>query len=219
MIPDWIGCGRRQYRMVQPLIEQSTHKGEGGADRYRKHFMARPHIWLLILHLAHGGASLRQSHAQLGANLPLRQRLGMPDWVSLSQLARPSTSRQPDCFEWLLGALTSLVKRTPLLRRDRDKDHDWLALNRTIPIDSTFLRLSAKLSPWSKQGGYEAGVRVQYSLELATHIPQLLCIHGVAKNDHVALHEQDLASLAGWTIDHIGRPGLLRASSVQEVAR
>lgn len=201
MIPDSVGCGRRLYRKVQPLIVDAVHAvgdkaKKAKADRYRKHFRAVSHVWLLILHLTQGGPSLRQSHAKLGADPRLRRRLGLPNWISLSQLARSSTSRETECFESLLEHLTTLVKRTPALR----KDADWLALNKTTAIDSTFLRLSAKLSPWSKQGGYEAGVRVQYSLQLSTHIPQLLHMHTVDKNDHTALWEQDLAPFIGWTI-------------------
>lgn len=196
MIPDSVGCGRRLYRKVQPLIEQAAHSTAGRADRYRKHFRAVSHMWLLILHLAGGGPSLRQSHARLGAIPGLHHRLGLPNWISLSQLARSSTSRETECFETLLQHLTEQVKRTPALC----KDAEWQALNKTTAIDSTFLRLSAKLSPWSKQGGYEAGVRVQYSLQLSTHIPQLLHMHTVDQNDHVALWEQDLTPFVGWTI-------------------
>lgn len=198
MIPDSMGCGRRLYRKVQPLIEQAAQTGEGKADRYRKHFMALSHMWVLILHLAQGGKSLRQSHSRLGANPNLRRRLGLTNWVSLSQLARSSTSREAECFESILEALTNVVRRTPGLCKN--KDVEWQALNRAKAIDSTFLRLSAKLSPWSKQGGYEAGVRVQYTLEPGTHIPELLHMHTVEKNDHVALWEQDLTPFVGWTI-------------------
>jgi len=194
MIPDATPFGRRLFRGVQPLIEEVTHKHK--ADRYRKKFRAAAHIWLLVLHVACGNPSLRQSHARLGADPRLRRRLGLPQWISLSQLARSSTSRQAECFESLLAYLTERVKHT----RGLCKDAEWLALNKTTAIDSTFLRLSAKLSPWSKQGGYEAGVRVQYSLQLSTHIPQLLHMHTVAKNDHTALWEQDLTPLVGWTI-------------------
>lgn len=196
MIPDSTGCGRRLYRKVQPLIEQASQAGGGKADRYRKHFRAVSHMWLLILHIAHGGPSLRQSHARLGAIPGLHRRVGLPNWVSLSQLARSSTSRGAECFENLLERLTERVKGTPALC----KDAEWQALNKTKAIDSTFLRLSAKLSPWSRQGGYEAGVRVQYSLQLSTHIPQLLHMHMVDQNDHVALWEQDLTPFVGWTI-------------------
>lgn len=201
MIPDSAGCGRRLYRKVQPLIEAATRKHKSQADRYRKHFRAQSHIWVLILHLAHGEDSLRQTHAQLGANRTLRQRLGMPGWISLSQLARSSTSRHPDCFESLLQTLTDLARRKAALR----KDGEWQALNRTKAIDSTFVKLSAKLSPWSKHGGYRAGVRVQWSVELASMIPipELLCMHGADQNDHDALWELvegDPSRFAGWTL-------------------
>jgi hypothetical protein len=199
MIPNSVGCSRRLYRKVQPLIEEAAHSTRAKSDRYRKHFMTVSHMWLLILHMVHGGLSLRQSHARMSANPTLPRRLAMPKWISLSQLARSSTSREAECFEQLLAQLTAVIKRTPRAC----KDADWKVLNHTKAIDSTFLRLSAKLSPWSRQGGYEAGVRVQYSLELATRIPQLLCMHTVAKNDYSALGdliEQDLTPFVGWTI-------------------
>lgn len=209
MIPDSRGCGRRLYRKVQPLIEAATTTGN--ADRYRKRFLAISHMWLLILHTAGAGggpggrgSSLRQSHARLGASPSIRRRLKLPEWISLSQLARSSTSRQVDCFENLLQALTDVVKGTSGLGLSRScKDADWRLLNKTKAIDSTFLRLSAKLSPWSKQGGYQAGVRVQWSIEIATKIPQLLLMHNVEQNDHDALWalvEHELAQFVGWTL-------------------
>jgi Transposase DDE domain len=197
MIPNTLGSGRALYRKVQPLIQDVTNDGQG--DRYRKHFRIVSHIWVLILHIAHGGHSLRHSYARLGADKSLLTRLNMPCWVSFSQLARSSTTRQSDCFERLLAALTNQVRRTPGLR----KDQDWHALSKAIAIDSTFLKLSAKLSPWSKRGNHPAGVRAQWSLELASHIPQLLHMHTVEKNDHDtlrALVEQNPHQFVGWTV-------------------
>lgn len=205
MIPDSRGCSRRLYRKVQPLIKEAIEKGEGKPDRYRKHFSAISHVWLLILHVAHGGCSLRQSHAQLGACASLRRRLKLFRWISFSQLARSSTSRQADCFESLLEELTSMVKDIPTLHKRADQD--WRYLNKTKALDSTFLRLSAKLSPWSKRGKHEAGVRIQWSLELTTKIPDLLHMHGVGQNDHDALWElverelvQGATRFVGWTL-------------------
>lgn len=125
----------------------------------------------------------------------------MPQWVSFSQLARSTTSRKPDCFELLLSQLTALVKRkaTP----SSCKDQDWLFLNKVKALDSTFLKLSAKLSPWSIKGKHPAGVRAQWSLELATHIPHLVQIHTVEKNDHDTLRdlvEKDPTRFEGWTL-------------------
>lgn len=205
MIPDSEGCGRALFRKVHPLVEAAAQAGAG--DRYRKHFMTISHIWLLILHMsggahkADGGRSLRHSYARLGANEGLLSRLNMPQWVSFSQLARSSTSRKPYCFELLLSQLTALVKRkaTPSLC----KDQDWLFLNKAKALDSTFLKLSAKLSPWSVRGNHSAGVRAQWSIELATRIPQLLHMHTVEKNDHDTLKqlvEADPTQFAGWTL-------------------
>jgi hypothetical protein len=206
MIPDSAGCGRALFRLAQPLVEAATQAGT--SDRYRKHFRAMSHVWLLILHMsqgahkADGGRSLRHSYARLGANKRLICRLNMPQWISFSQLARSSTSRQPSCFELLLSHLTDSVKRkgtTPLSREDQD----WLFLNKVKALDSTFLNLSAKLSPWSIKGSHPPGVRAQWSIELAAHIPQLLHMHTVERNDHDTLRdlvENDPTPFVGWTL-------------------
>jgi hypothetical protein len=208
MIPNSAGCGRALYRKVQPIIDAVSRSGSG--DRYRKHFMTAPHMWLLILHMTQGarradgvgGHSLRHSYARIGADKKLLTRLNMPNWVSFSQLARSSTSRQADSFELLLAHLTSIVKRTPSLCKEC-KDQDWLFLNKVKALDSTFLKLSAKLSPWSIRGKHSAGVRAQWSLELATRIPHLVHMHTVEKNDHDTLGElvqADPNHFAGWTL-------------------
>ena len=125
MIPDSAGCTRRLYRKVHPLLQEAVHAKGAKSDRYRKHFKAISHMWLLILHMMHSAPSLRQSHARMSANPTLSRRLAMPKWISLSQLARSSTSRKPECFEQLLAQLTTLVKRTPRVCRDREcKDPD-----------------------------------------------------------------------------------------------
>jgi hypothetical protein len=210
MIPDSQGCGRALFRRVQPLVEAVTQSGTG--DRYRKHFKTISHIWLLILHVsqgahrADGGRSLRHSYARLGAHKRLLTRLNMPGWVSFSQLARSSTSRQPEPFELLLSHLIILVKRkgTPSSTLCKScRDQDWLFLNKAKALDSTFLKLSAKLSPWSIRGNHPAGVRAQWSIELATRIPALVHMHTVEKNDHDTLRElveADPGQFEGWTL-------------------
>src|SRR5829696_9665149 len=60
MIPDSAPFGRSLFRQVQPLIEEATR--EHKADRYRKKFRATSHIWLLVMHMASGSGSLRQTH-------------------------------------------------------------------------------------------------------------------------------------------------------------
>src|SRR5437764_10684082 len=164
------GCGRRLFRTVQPILSAAVDKHKHNADRYRKRFKAQAHAWILILHMMRGagaaagggarggsggsgGGSLRQTHAELGANAPLRRRLGIKEWISFSQLARSSTSRAPDCFEELVVQLFNLVRSQA---KSIDDDDDWDFLNKTKAIDSTFLGLSAKLSPWSVCGGHAA---------------------------------------------------------------
>ena len=201
MIPDSALFSRRLFQAAQPLIEQASHKHK--ADRYRKKFRATTHLWLLIMHMACGSASLRQTHARLGANTQIRHRLGLDEWISLSQLARSSHSRNPDCVMELLSTVANKVQRTPGFP-NLCRDQDWKYLNKVKAVDSTFVRLSATLSPWSVHGGYEAGGKVQCALDLATQIPQVLCMTTAQTSDQTALWEQvvekDLSAWQGWTL-------------------
>jgi hypothetical protein len=200
MIPQSWDCGRRLYRVVQPILHEATANGK--ADRYRKRFKAQAHAWILILHIMRGANSLRQSHAELGANLAVRSKLHITEWISFSQLARSSTSRPPDCFEQLLVQVLKVARRQAKQANSQD-DADWLFLNKTKAVDSTFLGLSAKLSPWSVCGGHAPGVRVQFAFELASHIPDMLCLTQTDVLDNKALGQlaqQDLTPFAGWTL-------------------
>lgn len=198
MIPDSAPFGRRLFRQVQPIIEEAARDHQ--ADRYRKKFRAAAHIWLLMLHLASGSDSLRQSHTRFGAQPHLRRRFALPQWISLSQLARSSTSRSPQCVMSLLARLTTQLRGAPLFNKCTDEE--WRHLNRVKALDSTFLALSAKLSAWSVHGKHTPGGRVQCSLEIASHIPQVLCLTTANTNDHTALWEQDLTGeeWEGWTL-------------------
>lgn len=203
MIPDSAPFGRQLFRQVQPLIEEVTHTRKRQSDRYRKKFKAASHIWLLALHLATGSGSLRQTHTRFGAQAHLRKRLGLPQWISLSQLARSSTSRSPVALISLLAQLSARVRGKPLF--DSCADDEWKALNHVKAVDSTFIALSSKLSAWSVHGSHKAGARIQCTLELASHIPQALCLTTAATNDHSALWElgeQDLSGpeWEGWTL-------------------
>jgi hypothetical protein len=103
----------------------------------------------------------------------------------------------------LLSTLTKKVQGTPGFP-NLCKDQDWKYLNKVKAVDSTFVRLSATLSPWSVHGGYEAGAKVQCGLDLATQIPQVLCMITAQTSDQTALWEQvvekDLSAWKGWTL-------------------
>ena len=199
MIPDFMPFGRRLFRQVQPLIEEASR--ECGVDRYRKKFRATTHIWLLVMHLATGSGSLRQTHTRFGAQSHLRRRLGLPKWISFSQLARSSTSRSPNAIMSLITLLTTQLQSMPLVI-NRCADQQWKHLTRVKAMDSTFLSLSAKLSTWSVHGGHKAGGRVHCTLDIASRIPQVLCLTTANTNDHSALWEQDLSGpeWRGWTL-------------------
>lgn len=161
MVPSSAALSARRLRTtLSPLIEAATQESQ--ADRYRKHFPAFAHVWMLILHVMSGNSSLRQSYSQQSADSRLRTRLlkGMPEeWVSYSQLARSSSSRPPECFEHLLAAL---VRRA---QSRAEPEHALELLRKVQLLDSTFFSLSAKASPWSVHGEHEPGVRLQAGLE------------------------------------------------------
>src|SRR5437870_9028040 len=202
MIPQSMGCGRRLYRTVQPILQAVVDKHKCKANRYRKRFKADAHAWILILHMMKGAkpaGSLRQSHAELGANPTLRRKLGLGWWISFSQLARSSTSRAPECFEELVMQILKLAQS----QTKPIDDPEWKLLNKAKAIDSTFLGLSAKLSPWSLHGKHAPGMRVQFGLDLASHIPEVLCLTGTEVLDNKALGlmcEADLTRFQGWTL-------------------
>ncbi|MGH3812201.1 MAG: IS4 family transposase [Pseudonocardiaceae bacterium] len=183
---------RQVRRLVAPLI--ATAAATPGADRYRKCFTATAHLWVLVFHVLWGSASLRQTHARLTASRRWWHRWGMRDPVSLSQLARSSTSRAPACVETFLAETLAVARRHPR------GDPLWHKLHRVVALDSTFVRLSACLSPWSVHGGSTPGVRLQSALELAEQIPQAFRLTRADCNDHTALWELDLAPWRGWTM-------------------
>ena len=183
---------RRLRRQLDPLIARAA--STPGADRYRKHFLATPHLWLLLGHGLSCAPSLRQGYALLAAIPGLFARLGLRHGLSFSQLARSTTSRPSACFEALLADLVAQAHRTVV------PDAAWRILRKVQLIDSTFLALSAQLSPWSRIGGAEPGVRLQTGLGLARHLPTQLDLTTLATNDHTALADWDLTPLRGWTV-------------------
>jgi hypothetical protein len=181
---------RQIRRLLTPLIAAAA--ATPGADRYRKHFSTTAHLWVLLLHLLWGSASLRQTHASLGTSRRWWHRWGMRRAISLSQLARSSTSRPAQCGETLLMATLARLRERPTT------DPRWQRLRQVVVLDSTFLRLSASLSAWSVHGAGAAGCRLQCAL--ADAIPAPLRLSGTETNDHTALWETDLSPWQGWTL-------------------
>lgn len=180
---------RRLRRLLAPLVTQAA--AVPGADRYRKHFPAAAHLWLLLEHALAGSPSLRQTHAQLALVPGAWQRLGLPQGISLSQLARSSTSRPSACLEHLFAALVA---------RSAARDGHAAGLPRVLLRDSTFLELSAKRSPWSRYRGHAPGVRLQTTYDLAAAIPTSLQLTLADTHDARSLAEAELDALAGWTL-------------------
>lgn len=192
MIPALPGCCRRLRRQLTPMLRRAAAVPD--ADRYRKRFTTRAHLLILLLHGMSGSPSLRQTHTQLDAVPGLLARLGLPGGISLSQLARSSTSRPALCFETLLAEVLARARRTVV------PDRAWRLLHRTVAIDSTFISLSAALSPWSQHGAAAPGVRVQTAFDLARALPTRLRLHLPDTNDHAALKAWDLTPWQGWTV-------------------
>ena len=190
MIPAATQCGRRLRRHLRPLVADAG--ATPGADRYRKHFPAAAHLWVLLFHVLDGAESLRQTHQRLEAVPRAFRRLGLPHGISRSQLARSSTSRDPACVVALFTAVVAQARgrRAPA----------WRHLTRIQAIDATFLTLSAKLSPWSQHGNHAPGVRVQAGLDLADTIPAALRLTLADIHDTTALRARNLLALAGWTV-------------------
>lgn len=192
MIPALPACRRALRRLLTPRIRNAARTP--GADRYRKHFPLTAQCWILILHMLLGSPSLRQTHALLGSLPGGFTRLGLTRGLSLSQLARSSTSRPSAGFEALLAALIAQAQRTVI------PDVSWRLLRKVQILDSTFISLSSQLSPWSRHGKFPAGVRLQTALDLGRHLPTHLRLTLTATNDHDALREADLAAWQGWTL-------------------
>jgi len=217
MIPAAPPCGRSLRRLLTPAIHHAV--ATPGADRYRKHFSATAHLWLLVLHGLLGFPSLRQAHAAFTAVPGLFARLGLPTGLSLSQLARSSTSRPAGCFEALLAEVTARARRTV------PADPSWRLLRKVQVVDSTFLTLSAALSPWSQHGGHTPGVRVHTSFDPGRHVPPAVWLTGAETNDHDALKGRDLGPFVGWTLildlGYYGHAqfGRLRAAGVSFLSR
>jgi hypothetical protein len=130
----------------------------------------------------------------LAARPDVFHRLGLDQGISRSQLARSSTSRDPACFEHLLTRLIALA------RAHAAHDPAWRSLTRVQAVDGTFLRLTAKLSPWSQHGGHAPGVRLRAGLDLAGLIPADLCLTLADTHDAAAFDQRDLAEVRGWTL-------------------
>ena len=191
MIPAATRCGRQLRRRLRPLVERAA--ATPGADRYRKHFPASAHLWLLLFHVLDGADSLRQTHGRLAAVPRCFRRLGLGRGISRSQLARSSTSRDPACAERLFADAVALA-------RGRSGDPLWRHLTRVQAVDATFVALSAALSPWSRHGRHAPGVRLQAGYDLAEAIPSALRLTLADTHDTTALRARDLAALRDWTL-------------------
>lgn len=183
---------RRLRRRLAPLLTHAAQTPD--ADRYRKRFPALAHLWVLVLHGLLPTASLRQTSALLQQVPAWWRQWGMTAPLSFSQLARSSTSRPPACFEQLLTDLTARLQHCGAA------SPEGRLLGQVQALDSTFLRLSAALAPWSQPTRFAPGLRLQLRLLLASRTPAGPQLTSTQVNDHQALWETDLREVAGWTL-------------------
>ena len=175
-------------QLVDPLIAAAAALPE--ADRYRKHFTTEAHLQILLAHALSGSGSLRQTQAALDLAEANWTAFGLDQRVSLSQLARSSTSRPSACLETVAQGLLAQV---PVRRRDPVVSQAWVR-------DSSFFTLSAKRSPWSGHGKHVPGIRVHTDYDLARAVPTQLGWTTADTHDLRHLAETDLTALAGWTV-------------------
>lgn len=192
MVAPAVAAGRRLRRRLAPLVAQAA--ATPGADHYRKHFPAWAHLWILLWHSLSGSPSLRRTYDLLGRDGRHGAWLGLEQGLRYSQLARSSTSRPLACVEALLGAVVQTARRTP------PADPLWTLLHKVQALDSSFVRLSAKLCPGAVHGGYTPGVRLQCALELNGRLPSGIHVTIPDTNDHEAVRGWELAALRGWTV-------------------
>lgn len=192
MIPASSPSRRVLQRVLRPAIARAA--ATPGADRYRKHFPALAHLWILVLYGLTVAPSLRQHREALMADPRLWRRIGLTRMISLSQVARSSTSRPSACVEHLVAEVLTLT------RRRAHTDRIARRLYRVQVLDSTFLRLSSALSPWSQYGRHRPGVRLQTILDLGRQVPTHLHMSGIKENDRHAIATLDLGPYRGWTL-------------------
>jgi hypothetical protein len=203
MLPPSALPARHLRKTLCPIIARVAT--ESRADRYRKHFSASSHVWMLLMHAMGANQSLRQSHAHQQADPRVRRFLGMEEeWVSYSQLARSSASRPSECFEELLRSVMRLAhsRRRRRRRRRRGGPRDAPEILEGVRLlDSTFFPLLAKLSPWgtwNKRGN--SAVRLQTLLDPIDRLPTRMELELLSTNDANALGSLDLSGLEGTTL-------------------
>jgi hypothetical protein len=192
MVAHPTGLSRHFRRAFTTILDPQVSAAAAlpGANRYRKHFHTKAHLWILLRHGLSGSLSLRQTHARLDLAPTGWHEVGLDHRVSLSQLARSSTSRPSACLEQLAHALLAQV---PPRRNDPVLAQVWAR-------DSSFFTLGAKLSPWSCHGKHAPGIRVHTDFDLTRAVPSALHWTKADTHDLRALAETDLTEFAGWTV-------------------
>jgi len=224
---------QRELPTLRATLETSA--AACAADAGRKHFFSFAHACLLLYHGLRGGPSLRQSYESFGACPGLVQLSGLAHHaapeaglaVSFSQFALSNTTR-PATF--LAGSVASLLGRL----QQQGQGQALPCPGDLVIQDSTFLRLSLKLSPWlppDRRARASIGVRVQFHYRPALDLPEHVLVTDTRRNDCTGLDAAllddplRLAALAGHTLvvdlgyySH-ARFARLRAAAVHFVSR
>jgi hypothetical protein len=217
---------------LRPAIRAGAARGR--ADYGRRHFDAGAHACLLLFHGLAGLPSLRQSYAAFAGCPGLVALSGLATdpasgglTVSFSQVAASSATRPAAFLADLVPALSRRV-RAGGAQPGRAFPPGLLVL------DSTFLRLSARLAPWLPAPGGPGGapgVRVQVGYTPALDLPEHFLLTDTRTNDAQGLDQAilddppRLAALRGRTLaldlgyySH-ARFARLRAAGVHVVTR
>jgi hypothetical protein len=177
------------------------------ADRYRKRFFSFSHFCLLLFHGFSGNQSLRQSYYTFGLLPGLVELSGLGTArtsrdaslsISFSQFAYSNTTRPADFLGLVVSSLIKQVYQQGLGPSTSHGVPSDLQV-----LDSTHLRLSAKLAPWLPD---QPGLRVQCQYAPDLDLPNHICITDTRTNDcqgfdQAILDQPDhLASLVGQTL-------------------
>jgi hypothetical protein len=200
----------KALREVAPLVASGA--AACAADRYRKHFTAMQHTWLLLFHGLTRQPSLRQSYAAFAQCDGLLAASGLAAaptgaaavrlGVSYSQFAASNTSRPPAFLAALFAALLQRVRRG--VRADPLAPPPELCL-----LDATFFRGCLRLAPWAptpRGRRRRAAVRVQVEYTPAHDLPEHVLVQRGQPNDcrglDAAILDQPdrLAELGGRTL-------------------
>jgi hypothetical protein len=172
-----------EFRRLSPLVTAAA--ADADADRYRKHFTAEQHLWLLLFDGLTNSGSLAASYDGFASAPGLVAASGLTPTrstaelaICYSQVAASNTSRPA---EFLAGVLDRLL---PQVRAQGPLADVPIPLTVHL-LDSTFIRLCASLAGWLPQSGRHdiTGVRAQIQYQPALDVPERVLVTTTRRND------------------------------------